>query len=185
MDLSLTVFTKPVLGNLVLIDLSWEAGISNGLSMEPFMFAQLLKFWIPEFKLISLIRTWICSIVVHGHLCRFIIIIISVNVLMIFFIIEVLNPFTIVCRLSPVLLHSNLWTFDFVIKDWLNSWSETSTIYIICTLLSILSQIRPVDFVDVLDDIQILHHMINSLVFSFTIRSLYRIFLAFGFESVV
>lgn len=123
MDLGLAVITKPVLRNLIRVHLCWKVGISDGLPMELFVLAQLFKFWVPELKLIGLVRAWVRSIVVHRHLPRVIIIIISVNFLMALFVVEVPVLFAGVRRLPPLLLDPNLRTLK-TGKDRLNGRSE-------------------------------------------------------------
>lgn len=182
MDLSLAVITKSVLWDLIRIDLGWEVGISNGLTMELFVFAQLFEFGVPAFKLIGLIRAWICPIVVHGHLSRIIIIIISVNFLVSLFIKEDLALFAGFRRLSPRFLHTNIWTSDTGTKDRLDSRGEISTR---SWWFAVLSLLRPVDFIDILYDIQVLHHVVDSLVFGFTLGSPNINLLPFWFELCV
>lgn len=178
-NLSFTVITESMLGNLINVHLWWEVSISNRLSMKLFMLTQLFHFWVSHFILVCLICTWISSIVVHRDLSRLIIIIISVDFLIRFFVVKSLALLACFCWLSPWLLDSNLWAFDASTKNGPDCWSEVSRIG---ARLAILPHVLSIDFVNVLYDVQILHHVLDSsLVFGFALRSLHHKLLTLGF----
>lgn len=68
MNLGLAIITKSMFGNFIGVNLSGKISISDRLSNEFPVFAQLFKFRVERIYLICLIHTWIRSVVVHGHL---------------------------------------------------------------------------------------------------------------------